>query len=227
MGATGDPGEEPGEAHVEVALGRVLREVVRDRPGCRELVGGEVHDALPPTPDPLLARRIGGARHLDGAVFDDIPAGLRHMEDIGGIVALVARTQAAVADLPPDLVYAGFSNGAASAELLAATRPGARGAILMHGALPLDAFGVVAWPGTVPVEVHAMVGDPLREQQHVDAFAASVRQAGAPLAQYDYPGVGHLFADPDLPDFDPDAAALMLDRVLGALDRMGRRAPRA
>jgi acetyl esterase/lipase len=60
-----------------------------------------------------------------------------------------------------------------------------------------------------------------------DAFAAGVRQAGAPLALYDYPGAGHLFADPDLPDVDLDAEALMLDRVLGALDRMGRRGPRA
>ena len=65
-----------------------------------------------------------------------------------------------------------------------------------------------------------MIDDPLRDQRQIDALAASVRRAGAPLEQYDYPGAGHLFADPDLPDFDADAAALMQSRVLGALDRI-------
>jgi dienelactone hydrolase len=156
-----------------------------------------------------------------GPVFDDVEAGMRHVASIGGVPALVARSQEAVAALPADLVYAGFSNGAASAELLAATRPGARAAILMHGALPLEAFGAAAWPAGVPVQVHSMLGDPMRDQRQLDAFAASVRRSGAPLEQYDYPGAGHLFADPDHPDFDAAAAELMLARVLAALDRVG------
>jgi hypothetical protein len=63
----------------------------------------------------------------DGAVFDSIPAGMQYLERLGGIPALIARSRAAVAHLPPDVVYAGFSNGAAIAELFAATRAGARG----------------------------------------------------------------------------------------------------
>jgi dienelactone hydrolase len=163
----------------------------------------------------------------DGAVFDGYAEGLRHLETLGGIPALVARSEAAVAHLPPDVVYAGFSNGAASAELLAATRPGARGAILMHGALPTAAFGVAEWPATVPVQVHVMRGDPFREPAHLEAFAADVRRAGATLEHYDYPGAGHLFADPDLPEYDPAAAALLLTRVLDGLSRMTRRGARA
>lgn len=163
----------------------------------------------------------------DGAVFDAIPAGMEYLERLGGIPALIARGQAAVAHLPREIVYAGFSNGAALAELLAATRPGARGAILMHGALPVAALGTTAWPASVPVQVHYMSGDPYRNPALVEGFAADVRRAGATLEQYDYPGTGHLFADPDLPDHDPGAAALMLERVLDALARMGNPSPGA
>lgn len=58
-----------------------------------------------------------------------------------------------------------FSNGGACAELLAATRPGARGAILMHAPLPIRDLGWTAWPATVPVEVHFAEKDPLRNEE--------------------------------------------------------------
>ena len=156
----------------------------------------------------------------EGAVFDELADGLRHVEAIGGIPTLVARSQAAVAQLPGALVYAGFSNGAASAELLAATRPGARGVVLMHGVLPLEAFGATAWPHTVPAQLHAMTDDPFRTEAHLDAFAASVRAAGAPLERYDYAGAAHLFSDLESPEYDPRADALMRSRVLEFLARI-------
>src|SRR5215207_3456368 len=59
-----------------------------------------------------------------GEVFDDYAPAFEHVERIGGIPALIERTHAAVAELPSDLVYAGWSNGSLSAQLLAATRPG-------------------------------------------------------------------------------------------------------
>lgn len=166
--------------------------------------------------------RVHAPDLYDGEVFDDMETAMSHVQSIGGIPELISRTWAAVAELPDDLVYAGFSNGAVSAELLAATRQGARATILMHGALPVEALGVTAWRPTVPVQMHSMIDDPLRNQQHVDAFAANVRHAGAPLEQYDYPGRGHLFADPNSSDFSATAADLMLTRVL---DFLGRVAP--
>jgi dienelactone hydrolase len=36
-----------------------------------------------------------------------------------------------------------------------------------------------------------------------------------------YPGDGHLFADSSLGDFDEEAAALLKERVLAYLDRIG------
>jgi len=56
---------------------------------------------------------------------------------------MMSRTMQSASTLPEDLVYAGFSNGGASAELLAATRQGAKGCMLFHAALPLQARELV------------------------------------------------------------------------------------
>jgi dienelactone hydrolase len=119
------------------------------------------------------ADRLRAAGHVvyvpdlyDGEVFDDYPPAFAHVERIGGIPALIERTHAAVANLPNDLVYAGFSNGSVSAQLLAATRPGARGALLIHGRVPLEMLGAERWPGGVPVQVHVTEGDPHHERAH-------------------------------------------------------------
>jgi dienelactone hydrolase len=59
------------------------------------------------------------------------------------------------------------------------------------------------------------VDDPFREQDWVDAVVASVRAAGAPVEMFDYPGAGHLFTDPSLPEeYDAEAAELLWIRVL-------------
>lgn len=169
-------------------------------------------------------RRAGHKVHTpdlyDGESFDDIAAGLRKLEAIGGIPALMERTHAAVSDLPDEVVYAGFSNGAGSAELLAGTRPGALGAILMHGALPPDALGMTRWPPTVPVQVHYAAFDPHRTPDAVDALARAVRSSGAAFDLFDYPGSGHLFTDPDLSDYDPASEELLVTRAIGFLSRV-------
>ena len=153
----------------------------------------------------------------DGEVFDDNVSAARKVQEFG-FDGLLARANASVSGLPNELVYAGFSNGGACAELLAATRPGAQGAILMHAPLPIRALGWKVWPATVPVQVHFAEKDPLRSQTIVDALAASVRSSGASFQQHDYPCSGHLFADPDLPAYNAAASQLMFERVLGFLE---------
>lgn len=159
----------------------------------------------------------------NGMVFDDYSSAFRWIESIGGIPELVNRTQAAVAGMSQDLVYAGFSNGGLSAELLAATRPGARGAVLMHAAAPLAAFGASEWPDTVPVQVHYAVDDPFRHEDALDAFGAAVRTSGAEYDFFEYDISGHLFTDPGLPDeFDKDATDLLVERILAYLERIDK-----
>ena len=155
---------------------------------------------------------------FDGNVFNDLNDGVARRDAIG-IPALIGRAQKSVADLPKQVVYAGFSMGSASAQYLAATRPGARGAILMHGAIPLAMMGVAKWP-SVPVQIHYAVGDPWVEAAQVKALSEAVLDAGQSCAVHSYPGSGHLFADEDANDYDQASAALMLDRVLRFLGNL-------
>jgi hypothetical protein len=69
--------------------------------------------------------------------------------------------------------------GATHAELLAASRPGALGAVLMHDAEPVEAlsefFGVERWPAGAPVQVHYAAEDPWVEAEDVDDLGEAVR----------------------------------------------------
>jgi dienelactone hydrolase len=148
---------------------------------------------------------------FDGKVFDDLDDGVRQRDAIG-IPGLIERSRAAVEALPAEVVYAGFSMGSASASFLTATRPGARGAILMHGALPPAAFGAT-WPAGVPAQLHYAEHDPWVDAAEVEALTAAVPR----LATFVYPGGGHLFADAGLAEYDEASARLMMSRVLAFL----------
>ena len=75
--------------------------------------------------------------YYDGEVFDDLEDGSRK-EDALGYQEIARRAREAVAGLPAGLIFAGFSLGAVHAEVLAASRAGALGAVLMHGAVPVE-----------------------------------------------------------------------------------------
>lgn len=155
---------------------------------------------------------------FDGDVFDDLEEGVRK-RDMLGIPELMRRAQAAVANVPSQVVLAGMSMGTGAAEFLAATRPGARAAILIHGAFAPAEFGIEAWPG-VPAQVHYAENDPLVEVDQILAFEAMVRAAGTSVEVYSYDGGGHLFEDAGWKGHDPAAAQLMLERILAFLGRL-------
>jgi dienelactone hydrolase len=161
---------------------------------------------------------------FEGEVFDDIDDGMRKEESLG-YREIARRTEEAVTGLPAGLVFAGFSMGISYAEWLTASRPGALGAVLMHGAVPVEAlteyFGVERWPAGVPVQVHYAVDDPWVEvEQEVVPLGEDVRGAGAEFEEYVYPGSGHLFADPDLSEYDRASSEAMWERVIAFLDRI-------
>ena len=176
-------------------------------------------------------REAGHAVHVPdlygGEVFDSYQEGDDFVQGFGGYPELLRRTEAAVADLRKDLVYAGFSNGAGGAAYLCTTRPGARGALLMHGMLPLSVIEQVtgepaAWPASVPTQLHYGHDDPFRPESGVVSFSGDVTSAGAPYEYFEYPVAGHLFDDPGLPDeYDEAAAELMFARALDFLARVG------
>ncbi|MFD7705983.1 dienelactone hydrolase family protein [Streptomyces sp. NPDC059785] len=168
-------------------------------------------------------RRAGHTVHLpdlyEGRVFDSLEAGAGYAQEIG-FGTFVERGVAAAEPLAPGLVYAGYSLGVLPAQRLAQTRPGARGALLIEACVPVTEFGD-AWPENVPVRVHGMDGDEFFAGEG-DLDAARALTAAAPDAELHlYSGSAHLFADPGLASYDPEAAALLGERVLAFLDAIG------
>jgi dienelactone hydrolase len=157
---------------------------------------------------------------FDGRTFPSIDEGLAYIRGIG--FDDMRERDARVADeLPPGLVYAGFSFGVLPAQKLAQTRPGARGALLFYSCLPISgewAFG--PWPDGVPVQIHGMDNDPFFVGEGDIHAAREIvdRVKGAEL--FLYPGDQHYFADSSLPSYDAEATALLTRRVLEFLGRV-------
>jgi dienelactone hydrolase len=169
-----------------------------------------------------LGERLRSAGHevhlpdlYDGRTFDDLEAGVAHAESIG-MERIAERGARLVDGLPDRLVYLGFSLGVLPAQRLAQTRAGAAGAVLCHSGLPLGVFAD-AWPDGVPLQLHVMADDPWGDVDEVRDLAGAVPGAELHL----YPGDAHLFADASLPAHEPAAAALLLERVVAFLDRVG------
>jgi dienelactone hydrolase len=152
--------------------------------------------------------------YYEGLTFGTVDEGVAHAQSLG-FGAVVDHAVSFAADLPEDLVYAGFSLGVMAAQRLAQTRPGARGALLIDGAAPLGAFG--DWPAGVRLQIHGKEDDPWWEEDLEGAQALVASVDGAEL--FLYPGDEHLFADSSLPSYDAEAAALLQERVLGFLSR--------
>ena len=151
----------------------------------------------------------------DGHTFRTVEEGVGFARDTG-FGTIVERGVRAADDLPSDLVYAGFSLGVMPAQQLAQTRPGARGALLLEACVPPSEFGS-SWPDAVPVQIHGMDADPsFAGEGDLDAARALVDEA-TDAELFLYPGDQHLFADPSLPSYEAEAAALLTKRVLAFL----------
>jgi len=160
---------------------------------------------------------------FDGQHPASIDDGLELVQRIGD-EELDRRINAAVAALPPGLVYGGFSFGGATAQGLAQTTPGARGALLYESCVSLTAdwsFGL--WPEGLPVQIHGMEADPFfAEEGDLEAAGELVAIVGPKLAElFTYPGDKHLFTDSSLPSYDQAATALVIRRSVEFLDKLG------
>ncbi len=174
-----------------------------------------------------FAERLGAGRHtvhtpdlFDGERPGSIEDGMAFVERTGDEV-LLGRAAAALAELPEAIVYAGFSFGAGTAQRLAQTRTGARGVLLYESCLPISGeWAVGPWPDGVPVQVHGMDKDPFFALEgDLDAARELTDTVGGEL--FVYPGDRHLFTDSSLPAYDPDATALVVERSVRFLDRIG------
>jgi dienelactone hydrolase len=143
---------------------------------------------------------------FDGETFRTLDEGVRKRDALG-IPELMRRAAQAAEVAPTTSIYAGFSMGAAAAQFLALSRPGARGAVLMHAVLPLAALGASHWP-EVPVQIHTSEEDPWVDAAVLDSFTHA-----AAAQVFRYPGRAHLFADESSTDYEPRHAELLIERV--------------
>jgi len=166
-------------------------------------------------------RKAGHTIHApdlyEGKTFGTVDEGVANARQVG-FSEIVRRGSEAAKGLPADIVYAGFSLGVMPAQSLTQTRPGARGAILFHGALPTAEFEG-PWPEGVPLQIHMMDEDPWADEDRPTAEALVEEIEDAEL--FIYPGSGHLFADPSSDDYDEEAAGLLKERTLAFLRRVG------
>jgi len=152
----------------------------------------------------------------DGRTFSSPEEGMAHTEQIGGLDRIIEAGVRSVDGLPSDVVYAGVSMGVLSAQKLAQTRSGARGAVFLESCLPANYFAD-SWPAHLPVQVHGMDRDPYF------AGEGDIDNARVLVAQADdgelflYPGDQHLFTDSSLPAYDDEACRSLLARVLSFL----------
>ena len=159
---------------------------------------------------------------FDGERPATVDDGVAHVRSVGEDV-LGERADRALTDQPDGREFAGLSWGAATAQRLAQTRPGARGALLYEACLPITGeWAIGPWPEGVPVQVHGMDQDPFFALEgDIDAARELVDTVGAELAQlFVYPGDRHLFTDSSLPSYDADATALVVQRSRELLDRV-------
>lgn len=151
----------------------------------------------------------------DGRTFESLDDGIGYARQVG-FDAILERGIAAAESLPAELVYAGMSLGAMPAQKLAQTRPGAKGAVLLHAAIPPAEFGG-AWPPAVPLQIHLMEQDEFALEGDLDA-ARELEETVESAVLYLYPGDRHLFTDSSLADYDEQAATLAKHRVIAFLD---------
>ncbi|MFD8998061.1 dienelactone hydrolase family protein [Streptomyces abikoensis] len=139
----------------------------------------------------------------EGRTAETVEDGMAIKDEIGR-EELLRRAVTAVAPLSDrGLVYAGFSLGGSIAQNLALADEKARGLLLLHGTsdLPEDAS-----VDDLPVQLHVADPDPFEPHDWLNAWYLRMGRAGADVEVHRYAGAGHLFTDPDLDDYDAEAA---------------------
>ncbi|MEU6401810.1 dienelactone hydrolase family protein [Streptomyces sp. NPDC046985] len=176
-----------------------LTPAVRDAAGRLRAAGHEVW-----TPD-----------LFEGRVFDSAEAGGEFTESVGKDELLRRAVLAAAPYSERGMAYAGFSLGASVAQTLALGDERARGLLLLHGTSDLAPEVHV---DDLPVQLHVAEPDPFETDDWLSAWYLQMGRAGADVEVYRYPGAGHLYTDPDSPDYDREAAEATWRVALGFLD---------
>jgi dienelactone hydrolase len=159
---------------------------------------------------------------FEGRTFDTAEEGMAYKEETGKDELLKRAVLAAAPYSERGLVYAGFSFGASVAQTLALGDDKARGLLLLHGTSDIAENASV---DELPVQLHVAEPDPFETDDWLTAWYLRMGRAGADVEVYRYAGAGHLYTDPDLPDYDEEAAEATWRVALGFLDSLERDQP--
>ncbi|MFF8846802.1 dienelactone hydrolase family protein [Streptomyces sp. NPDC015127] len=154
---------------------------------------------------------------FDGQTAGSVEEGMELRERIGTDELLRRAIRAAAPHSEQGLVYAGFSFGGAIAQNLALGDEKARGLLLLHGTSDI-AEGASA--DGLPVQLHVADPDPFEPDDWLNTWYLGMQRAGADVEIHRYAGAGHLYTDPDLPDYDEEAAEQTWRTALGFLDTL-------
>ncbi|MGP3951090.1 dienelactone hydrolase family protein [Streptomyces sp. 7N604] len=153
----------------------------------------------------------------DGRTTETVEEGMAIKDEIGQDELLRRAVTASAPLSDRGLVYAGFSLGGSIAQNLALADDKARGLLLLHGTSDI-AEGASA--DDLPVQLHVADPDPFEPHDWLNAWYLRMRRAGAEVEIFRYPGAGHIFTDPELPDYDAEAAEATWSVALGFLDEL-------
>lgn len=151
---------------------------------------------------------------FEGRTADSAEDGMALKEEIGKDELLHRAVVAAAPLSDRGVVYAGFSLGGSIAQNLALGDEKARGLLLLHGTSDIADD---ATADGLPVQLHVADPDPFEPHDWLNAWYLRMGRAGADVEIYRYPGAGHLFTDPELPDYDEEAAEATWKVALGFL----------
>jgi len=161
------------------------------------------------------AARLRAAGHevitpdlYDGRTASTMDAALALMDTVGWQV-ICARARLALQAVPGPAVLAGFSMGTGVIGSVWGQRGTAAGVVLLHGIAPIPA-NVRAG---LPVQVHLAEDDPFAPRQAVAQWQADAVRVGLAAQVFTYPGAGHFYTDPGLPDFHAPSADQTWQRV--------------
>ncbi|MFI9647500.1 dienelactone hydrolase family protein [Streptomyces sp. NPDC052040] len=152
-----------------------------------------------------------------GRTFETVEEGMAFNDGLGKEELLKRAVLAAAPYSERGVVYAGFSLGASVAQTLALGDSNARGLLLLHGTSDLAPSASV---DELPVQLHVAEPDPFETDDWLSAWYLQMGRAGADVEIYRYPGAGHLYTDPELPDYDEEAAEATWRVALGFLESL-------
>ena len=154
---------------------------------------------------------------FEGRTFDTVEEGMEYKDEMGKDELLKRAVLAAAPYSERGLVYAGSPSAPRWRRRWPSATRRPRGCCFCTA--PPTSRRTPSADG-LPVQLHVAEPDPFETDDWLTAWYLGMGRAGADVEVYRYAGAGHLYTDPDLPDYDEEAAEATWRMALGFLDSL-------